>query len=72
MFSAIHPTADISSGHLESVPLHLDDPGMRPGLRDRPGRSLDQQLQLAIGAAGKSLDDCGGQDTLALSPVLCC
>jgi hypothetical protein len=50
------------SRHLETVPLHLDDARMRPGLRDRSGAARCQRLKFAIGAAAKSLNNLMRQD----------
>ena len=40
---------------------------MCPGLRDRQRRTRNDQLQLAILAAGELLDNSAGQDALALA-----
>jgi hypothetical protein len=57
------------SRHVEAVTLHPDDPRVRPGLRDRLGRPFGDRLQLAVGAADKSLNDLVRQNPLAVADL---
>jgi hypothetical protein len=56
-----------ASGHVEAVPLHLDDARMRRGLRDRLGPLCGQRLKFTIGAADKSLNDLVRQNSLPVA-----